>query len=116
MFDAPIIEDFGSLPAELIIWPLVVLFAGNISLGIIVQIFGQKDNSWIDAWWSISFLIPNLVVIIIRETKWKELYATTPRMWLITSCEAIWALRLSGYIFLRHKREDYRYKEMRESW
>ena len=37
-------------------------------------------------------------------------------MWLITACVTIWSLRLSIYIFIRHKREDYRYKEMRERW
>ena len=40
----------------------------------------------------------------------------TARMILITACQAVWALRLSIYIFVRHKREDYRYKEMRERW
>ena len=29
---------------------------------------------------------------------------------------AIWAGRLSVYIFIRHKSEDYRYKKMREDW
>lgn len=28
----------------------------------------------------------------------------------------IWGLRLSSYIFVRHKSEDYRYKQMREGW
>lgn len=68
MFDAPIIEELGKIPTDFFIWPLVALFAGNITLGIIVQIFGKKDNSWIDAWWSISFLIPNIVVWILRWT------------------------------------------------
>jgi len=104
------------------LWPLVFLFVGNITLGIIVQICGKKDNSWIDAWWSLSFLIPNIVVLVIRAIKNGEskdddkTWAITPRMWLITACEAVWALRLSSYIFIRHKREDYRYKEMREDW
>lgn len=75
-------------------------------LGLLVQIFFKKDNSWIDAWWSISFLLPNIVVLIIRATN--DLYISA-RMWLITACIAIWALRLSLYIFIRHKREDYRY-------
>jgi steroid 5-alpha reductase family enzyme len=40
----------------------------------------------------------------------------TARMWFITACITLWALRLSIYIFIRHKKEDYRYKEMREDW
>lgn len=83
------------------------VFAGNMLLGIIVQIFGKKDNSWIDAWWSLSFLIPNIVVLIMRSIDERHIPA---RSWLITSCVALWALRLSIYIFIRHKSEDYRYK------
>lgn len=115
MFDKPIIPN-ESIPSEFFVWPLVSIFGCNIILGIIVQIFGKKDNSWIDAWWSLSFLIPNVVVLIIRASKGYPYDSISGRMWLITSCVAIWALRLSSYIFRRHKREDYRYKDMRERW
>ena len=37
-------------------------------------------------------------------------------MILVTGLIALWALRLSIYIFIRHKEEDWRYKEMRERW
>jgi len=40
----------------------------------------------------------------------------TYRMILVTLLVIIWALRLSIYIALRKKAEDYRYKEMRENW
>lgn len=92
---------------------MVSIFGCNILLGIVVQICGKKDNSWIDAWWSLSFLIPNVVVLVMRAI---DEYPISARMWLITACVAIWALRLSSYIFKRHKREDYRYKDMRERW
>ena len=111
MFDAPIVK--GQISPDYFIWPLVTLFGGNMLLGLLVQIFFKKDNSWIDAWWSLSFLLPNIVVFIIRAVNG---IGITARMWLITSCLAIWSLRLSIYIFVRHKREDYRYKEMREDW
>ena len=71
--------------------------------------------------------MPNIVILIMRGVYsqihpyyygiyGKGLIYITPRMWLITACVAIWSLRLSIYIFIRHKREDYRYKEMRERW
>ena len=104
------------LEARYFIWPIVALFGGNMLLGVIVQIFGKKDNSWIDAWWSLSFLIPNVVVLILRATYGRFGPPISARMWLITSCVALWAFRLSIYIFIRHKREDYRYKDMRERW
>lgn len=130
-FEIPLIHEyhdlygnvsFKEMPYGFFVWPLVALFGGNILLGVWVQLFGKKDNSWIDAWWSMSFLVTNIVVLILRATHGVELpgegnmYAITPRMWLITSCVACWALRLSTYIWWRHKREDYRYKDMRERW
>jgi len=29
---------------------------------------------------------------------------------------SIWGLRLAAYIFIRHKGEDFRYKEFRQAW
>jgi len=37
-------------------------------------------------------------------------------MILVTLLVIIWGLRLSIYLALRKKTEDYRYKEMREDW
>lgn len=64
VFDAPIVNDVSW---EFFVWPIVTLFAGNWALGIWVQIFGKKDNSWIDVMWSISFLLPNITVLILRS-------------------------------------------------
>ena len=109
----------NEIPSKFFFAPILAVFGGNILLGILVQIFFKKDNSWIDAWWSISFLIPNILVLILRGTAPEEempFRYISARMWLITACVALWSLRLSIYIFIRHKREDYRYKEMREEW
>lgn len=43
-------------------------------------------------------------------------YAINARQILATALVSIWAARLSIYIFIRHKSEDYRYKKMREEW
>ena len=40
----------------------------------------------------------------------------TIRMLMSSIPVFFWGVRLSGYIFVRHTREDYRYKEMREGW
>ena len=37
-------------------------------------------------------------------------------MILVTLLVSVWALRLSVYILMRKKSEDYRYKKMREDW
>jgi len=53
------------------------------------------------------------VVLIIR---YNENYEISYRQYLATALVVIWSARLSIYIFIRHKSEDYRYKEMREDW
>jgi steroid 5-alpha reductase family enzyme len=40
----------------------------------------------------------------------------TIRMLMASIPVFFWGVRLSSYIFVRHTREDYRYKEMREGW
>lgn len=37
-------------------------------------------------------------------------------MFLITVPVFIWSMRLSSYITIRHKSEDYRYKQLRQGW
>lgn len=60
-----------------------------------------------------SMLLPNIVILILRHVNG---FPINTRCWLITACQAIWALRLSIYIIARHKAEDYRYKAWREEW
>ena len=70
MFDDNTVDDLGvAIPARYFIWPLVTLFGGNMLLGVLVQLFGKKDNSWIDAWWSLSFLLPNVVILVMRAVE-----------------------------------------------
>mmetsp|Transcript_17522 Transcript_17522/g.29545 ORF Transcript_17522/g.29545 Transcript_17522/m.29545 type:complete len:294 (-) Transcript_17522:75-956(-) len=103
---------------EAYVYPLVALFGANTILYILVQTCGKRDNSWIDVQWSLCFAIPNIVLILMRLAASKDdpELSITPRMLLITIPMLIWSLRLSLYIFIRHKSEDYRYKQMRERW
>ena len=68
--------------------------------------------------WSLSFVTPNAVIFILRhiESSKNEDAQITLRMIMCSVPVLIWGLRLSSYIFFRHKREDYRYKKMREDW
>jgi steroid 5-alpha reductase family enzyme len=91
--------------------PVVVLFSMNTILYLIVQIFCNRDNSWIDASWGPQFCVTNIVIWLLRGTD-----EITPRMFLITVPVFIWGLRLAYYIAIRHTGEDYRYKAMREGW
>lgn len=61
--------------------------------------------------WSLQFSIANAIIWGLRG--WDDI---TPRMLLITIPVFVWSARLSSYIAIRHKGEDYRYKQMREGW
>jgi len=44
--------------------PLLVVFIGNLLFGVFCQIV--KDNSWIDVYWGITFILPILALFIKR--------------------------------------------------
>ena len=96
---------------EMFIYPLVTLFAGNILLYLFVNgPWGKRDNSWIDVMWSLSFCTPNAVILILRAMSDDPDAKITNRMLMATIPVFAWGLRLSGYIWIRHTREDYRYQ------
>merc|ERR1712070_327245 len=104
---------------EMFYWPIITVFAGNVLLFLFCQSpWGKRDNSWIDVMWSLSFCTPNAVLLILRylEGKNNQDAQVSNRMILATIPVFIWGLRLSSYIFVRHKSEDYRYKKMRADW
>ena len=101
-------------PSNEMFWiPIAAVFTCNSLLYLFCQLFGNRDNSYIDTMWSLSFIIPNACIIILRLM---NDMALTPRMIAITVPVIIWGLRLSIHIAVRHKSEDYRYKKMREGW
>lgn len=94
------------------IWyPVLAVWACLTVLYLLVQLFTQRDNSWIDAFWSLAFCIPNAIILSMRGED-----NITPRMWLISIPVFIWGVRLSLYIGIRHEGEDYRYKIIRGRW
>jgi steroid 5-alpha reductase family enzyme len=70
-----------------------------------------KDNSWIDSMWSLTFLIPNAMIL---GSKWALKQPIDTRTLVMNACLTVWSLRLSGYISCRHKGEDYRYVSLRK--
>lgn len=105
--------------ASYFIWPVASVFIANTILFILCQLpCGKRDNSWIDCVWGIIFCIPNAVVILLRAFSGKEdaEWGITKRMVFITVPVFIWGFRLGIYIFIRHKSEDYRYKNWRIEW
>jgi steroid 5-alpha reductase family enzyme len=63
-----------------------------------------------DVNYGICFIIPNIYILVAR------LGDVTARMILVTTIICFWGFRLAYHIWARHKKEDYRYKEMRENW
>ena len=90
--------------------PAAALFVALTALFIWCQIWSKRDNSWIDCCWGLTFLLPNLIVWIMRYDQ------ITLRMVFVTVPVCIWGIRLSAYIFVRHKGEDWRYEKERLKW
>ena len=79
----------------------------------------MKDNSWIDAFWGISFVLPIAAVWIARAVAANNdnlSEAINARMILSFVCVCCWAFRLAWHIARRHTKEDFRYVEFRNNW
>ena len=70
----------------------------------------KKDNSYIDVAWSLTFLIPNAVILGSKLALHQPIDART---WALNGCLALWAVRLAWHIGRRHTEEDYRYQSIR---
>ena len=76
--------------------------------------FYKKDNSYIDVWYGISFIVPLAAVIISRAIRDPALIPL--RVYIVSGLVAIWGIRLAIHIGVRHVGEDYRYADMRKRW
>lgn len=95
--------------------PAVVVVGANSLLFVFCSIV--KDNSWIDAFWGISFILPTMALWIKRAADAdKSVVAINARMILCFVCVTLWGLRLSWHIARRHTKEDFRYVDMRNNW
>lgn len=70
-----------------------------------------KDNSIVDIGWGMGF------VLIVATYLWRTPDPSLVQM-LMAALVALWAVRLSGYIYLRNKGkgEDFRYAAWRKEW
>lgn len=70
-----------------------------------------RDNSIVDIAWGMGFILAAGIAFF-------ESGSFFTQNLLVNALVFVWGLRLSVYIFVRHrgKGEDYRYKEMREGW
>lgn len=98
--------------------PVVVVIVGNSLFFVFCSIV--KDNSWIDAWWGLSFILPLAALMIKRQSDYNSdpLVNTgiSARVILSFVCVSLWGLRLGWHIAKRHTKEDFRYVEFRERW
>jgi len=91
--------------------PAVTVFAGNTLAFVFCSI--KKDNSYIDVFWSLTFMSPIAALYILYACTNVMIY---PRVILTTVLVSIWGLRLSYHIGVRHTKEDFRYVDMRTRW
>lgn len=91
------------------VFPITTVLTLNTVLFVLVHLWTNRDNSWIDSWWPLSFCVPNIMLLVMRGSENIAL-----REWIITVPVFIWAARLSWYLTVRHKGEDYRYAILRK--
>lgn len=93
----------------------LLLFSALAILVYMVLMFviatANTDNSIVDIGWGMGFVVVSGVCLYLTDTY-------SARQILMTVLVVVWALRLSGYIFIRHRGvgEDHRYKQWREEW
>lgn len=102
---------------ELIFSTVLLIFIYMNILYVIAQV--KKNNSIVDVGWGLGFVLISiftLVMSLINKDNVTSSYLF--RNILFNSLIWIWGSRLAYYIFKRnaHKKEDYRYAEMRKSW
>ncbi len=91
--------------------PCLSVFACNSLMYLFCQL--KKDNSFIDVWWGLSFIVPNAVLLGLQVRNGQLL---DPRALAVNAVVGLWGLRLAWHIGRRHTEEDYRYKAMRDRW
>lgn len=81
-----------------------ILIAGTICLI-------RNNNGLIDIFWGLGFAWISLWTISSLQPRFTANYVINALIW-------IWAMRLSGYLFLRNwrKPEDFRYADFRKKW
>jgi len=100
---------FQSYGLDSLVLPYAVVL-GSFGLLFVIATF-LKDNSIVDMFWGMGFVIGAIVSLLTTE-------APTLLSYIVTGFIAFWGLRLSGRLIKRNwgKPEDFRYKAWREEW
>ena len=100
---------FQSFGRESLVLPYAVVLGSFGVLFVIATII--KDNSIVDMFWGMGFVVGSLVSLLTTPDP-------TLLSYLITGFIVFWGLRLSGRLIRRNwgKPEDFRYKAWRKEW
>lgn len=94
---------------EMLLYSALAIFAYMVLVFLWATLI--KDNSIVDIGWGMGFLVVAAVGLIIMPLP-------QPFHYVLAAMVGIWGIRLSGYIFGRHRNvgEDYRYAQWRKEW
>jgi len=95
--------------SELMIWSASLILLCMISMFVLSILL--KDNSIIDIFWGIGFILITVLCLVINGEY-------TLKKGITTLIVLLWGLRLAIHIYLRNKgkTEDFRYQAWRKSW
>ena len=92
---------------------LAAPFLVNTAIFLVAQF--MRDNSIVDIGWGVLFIASNLAALLYQHD-W-DLSSWGLRQKVLFALIAVWGVRLSIHIGLRHKgEEDFRYQSMRRRW
>lgn len=98
-----------------IIDAIVVMAATAVAtqiLGFSIAVLRHRRFDFIDVAWSLQFALSAVMLLILSDK-------TNYLSYILVGMVLLWALRLSGYIFIRWlhtDQEDKRYVAMRKNW
>jgi steroid 5-alpha reductase family enzyme len=98
---------------EVVLNTILLIFIYMNILYAIAQV--KKNNSIVDVGWGLGFILISVYTFVMAVENFN---ANAIRLLVFNLLIWIWGFRLSYYILKRnaHKKEDYRYAEMRKSW
>lgn len=100
---------FREYGTDSLILPYAIVLGSFTVLFVIAQIV--KDNSIVDMFWGMGFVIGSLAALLTTESP-------TLLSYVVTGFIVLWGLRLSARLIRRNwgKPEDFRYANWREEW
>lgn len=87
--------------------PIITVYFLQMILCIVALII--KDNSIVGIFWGFNIAMSNTVILLVNNNWQRRTISTLVLIWT-------WAIRMTVYVVLKRKGEDWRFTEMKHKW